>query len=247
MATTMCEPPPTMKAALHPAPPCTTLTTAPQQEHQGELHLSAAVLAAQELRPAEGHPVLPAPSLPLAAPRPATTPVPPPDCPTSATPSSTPSPAGARASSPRLTLPPWPAISQGTAASWTPLLSWLMITTDTLRITRPTAWVSPRPAWPPWRPAHPMKCMGWDPGWDLGWDPGWDLGWDPGWDPGWDLGLGALGSAWVLGVLLPRDQRLDWGSTAAPLASPTPRNTLTTPTADTHRGCRLTCETERDA
>lgn len=224
MATTTCEPPPTMKAAPPPAPPCTTLTTVPLQEHQGELHLSAAVQAAQEPQPAE-EPLFPlAPSPPLVAPRPATTPGPPPDCPTSATPSSTPSPVGARASSPRLTLPLWPATSQGTAASWTPLPSWPTTTMATPLITRPTAWVLPRLAWLPWRPAHPTKCMGWD------------LEWDPGW--------GVQGSVWVPGVLLPQDQRLDLGSTAAPLASPTPRNTLTTLTADTHRGCRLMCETE---
>lgn len=193
MATTTCERPPTMKVALPLAPPCTTLTTAPLQEHQGELHLLAAVLVAQEPRPAEEPPVPLAPSRPLAGPRPATTPGPPPDFPTSAMPSSTPSPVGARASSPQLTLPLWPATSQGTAASWTPLPSWPTTTTDTPRITRPTAWVLPRPAWPPWRPAHPMKCTGWDPGLD----------------PGWDLGWGALGLVWVPGVLLPRDQRLD--------------------------------------
>lgn len=225
MATTTCEPPPTMKAAPPLAPPCTTLTTAPLQERQGELHPLAAVPEAQEPRPAEEPLFLLGPLRPLADPRPAMTPDPPPDFPTSAMPSSTPLPAGARASSPQQTPPLWPATSPGTAASWTLLPSWRTTTTDTPLITRPTAWVLPHPAWPPWRLAHPMKCMGWD------------LEWGPGW--------GAQGSAWVPGVPLPRDQRLDLGSTAAPLASPTPRNTLTTPTADTHRGCRLTCETER--
>lgn len=203
MATTTCEPPPTMKAAPPPAPPCITLTTAPLLEHQGELHLLAAAPEAQEPRPAEEPPVPLAPSPPLAAPRPAMIPGPPPDFPTSATRSSTPSPVAARASRPRLTPPLWPATSQGNAASWTPLPNWPMTTTDTPHITRPTAWVSPHPAWPRWRLAHPMKCTGWDLGW------------------------GALGSVWALwvlwvpwvpwvllvpgvpGVLLPRDQRLD--------------------------------------
>lgn len=222
--TTMCEPPPTMKAALHPAPPCTTLTTAPLQELRGELHPSAAVLPAQERQPAV-EPLFPlVPSPPLVGHRPATTHDLLPDFPTSATLNSTPSPVVARASSLQLTPPLFPAISQESAASWTPLRSWLTTITDTPRITRPIAWVLPHPAWPPWRPAHPMKCTGWDQVLDPGW--------------------GAPGSAWVPVAQLLRGQRLDWGSTAAQLASPTPRNTLTTPTADIHRGCRRTCEAE---
>lgn len=147
-----------MRAAPPPAPPCTTLTTAPLQEHQGALRLLAAVLGAQEPLPAEEALVLLAPSRPLAGPRPATTPGPLPDFPTSATLSSTPLPVGVRASSPRLTPPLWPAISQGTAASWTPLPSWPTTTTDTPHITRAIAWVLPLQAWPLWRLAHPMKC-----------------------------------------------------------------------------------------
>lgn len=53
MGTTMSEPLPMMRAALPLAPPCTILTTAPLQEHQGALHLLAAALVAQELQPAE--------------------------------------------------------------------------------------------------------------------------------------------------------------------------------------------------
>lgn len=164
MATTMSEPPPTTKAAPPPAPPCTTPTTGPPLGHQGELHQSAAAPADREPRLAEEHPVHQAPSPPPAVRKPATTLDPRPDSPTSATPSSTPSLVGARANSLHPILPQQPATSQETAASWTPLPSWPTTTMDTPPITRPTVWVSPRPAWPRWRPAPLMRCTGWDPG-----------------------------------------------------------------------------------
>lgn len=224
MVTTMCEPPPMMKAALRPAPPCTTPTTAHRQELQVEPRPSAAAPVAQERQPAAEPPFPPVLSPPLAARRPATTHGPHLDFPTSATPNSTPSPEAARANSLQLTPPRSLAISQESAASWTPHPSLLTTITATRRTTRPIAWASPHPAWHPWRPARPTKCMGWDLALDQGW--------------------GALGLAWVPAARLLQGRKLDWGSMAAPLASPTPRNTLTTPTAGIHRGCRLTCETE---
>lgn len=212
------------KAALRPAPLCTTPTTVPLQELLVEPLPSAAVPVAREQQLAAEllYPQVLSPL--LAGRRPAMTPDHLQDFPTSAMPNSTPSHGEARASSLRLTPPPSPVISQESAVSWTPLPSWLTTITATPRTTRPTAWVSPHPAWRPWRPARPMKCTGWDLALDRGW--------------------GALGLAWVPAALLPQGQRLHWGSTAAPLASPTPRNTLTTPTAGIRRGCRLTCETE---
>lgn len=185
MVITMCEPPPMTKCVLPPIPPCTTQTTAPPQEHQGEPHLLAVALAAQVPRPAEESRVLLAPSLHLDARKPATTPDHLPDCPTSAMPSSTPSPVGAKASSPQLTLPLQPVTSLGTVASWTPLPNWPMTTMDTPHTTRPTEWVLHHPAWLLLRLAHPMRCMGWDLGWAV-------------------LGLGLAQE-----VHLPRDQRLD--------------------------------------
>lgn len=185
MATTTFEPPPTTKAALPLAPPCTTLTTAPLQGHLGEQLLSAAVPAARELLRVEEPPAPLAPSPHLGAPRPATTPDHLLDCPISATLSLTPLLVEARASSPQPTPPREPATSPETAASWTPLLSWPTTTTDTPRTTRPTAWVLPHPAWPRWRPDRPTRCMGWDPE------------------------LGALVWESVLEAQLPRAQKLD--------------------------------------
>lgn len=160
MAITMCEPPPMMKSVLPPIPPCTTLTTAPPREHQGELHLSAAAPVAQVPQPAEEPQGPLAPSRHPDAHKPATTRDRLPDCPTSATPSSTPSPAGARTSSPRLTLPLPPVTSLETAASWTPLPSWPTTTMDTPRTTRPTEWVLHHPAWLLWKPARLTRCTG---------------------------------------------------------------------------------------
>lgn len=220
MGTTTSELLPKTKSCRGPAPPFITLTTVPLQEHQGALHLSAAALEVQGPLPVEELPFLPVPSPPLGAHRLVMTPDRRPDCPTSATPSSTRSPAGVRASSPQLILPPQPVTSQETVASWTPPPSWPTTTTDTLRIIRPTAWASHRPAWPPWRPAPPTRCMGWDPGW------------------------AALGSASAREARLHLDQRLGSANTAALLASPTRHSTLTTHTADTHKECRLTFENQ---
>lgn len=188
MATTTCEPPRTTKAALPLALPCTTLTTAPPQGHQGELHHLAAVPVAREPQPVEESLFHQAPWPPLDVRRPAMTPDPPPDSLTSATPSLTPSLVEARASSLRPTLPRQPATSPETAACWTPIHSWPTTITDTHRITRPTGWVLPHPVWPHWKPAHPMRCMGWDlvlQALGLG-----------------ALWLGALGLEWVPRVLL---------------------------------------------
>lgn len=212
------------KAALRPAPLCTTPTTALLLEPQVAPRPSAAVPVARERQLAAELLFPQVLSPPLADHRPVMTPDLLRDFPTSAMPNSTPSPGEARASRLRLTPLRSPAISQESAAFWTPLPSWLTTITATPHTTRPTAWVSPHPAWRPWRPAHPMKCTGWDLALDRGW--------------------GALGLAWVPAALLLRGQRLHWGSMAAPLASPTPRNTLTTPTAGIRKGCRLTCETE---
>ena len=218
-ATTTYVPQPTTRADL-PLAPCTTPTTGPPT-HQGALPPSAAVPEARGPRPAvEPHP---GPCPPQAG-QPVTTPDPRLDSPITATPSSTPSPGPARASSPRLTPPRRPLTSPETAAYWTALRSWPMTTTATPP-TILTAWASPRPAWLLWRPARPMRCTGWDRGWGQEW--GWGLEWGLGW-----------------GQRPRRAQRLDWGNTVAPPASPTPRSILTTPTADTRRGCRHTCEVD---
>lgn len=185
MATTMCEPPPMTKCVLPPIPPCTTQTTAPPQEHQGELHLLAAAPAAQVPQPVEEPRGPLAPSLRLDAHKPATTPDRLPDCPILAMPSSTPSPVGARTSSPQLTPPLQPMTSLGTVASWTPLPNWPMTTMDTPHTTRPIEWVLHHLAWLLWRLAHRMRCTGWDLGWAV-------------------LGLGLARE-----VRLPLDQRLD--------------------------------------
>lgn len=216
--TTTCELPPRTKSTLGPVPLCTTRTTAPLQEHQGAQRLSVVAPEAREPLPAEERLPPRVPSPPPDARKPATTLGRLPDCLTSATPSSTRSRVPGKASSPRLTPPQRPRTSPGTVAFWTPLPSWPTTTTDTPRTTRPTAWASRRPAWPLWRPAPPTRCTGSDLGWR------------------------ARGSESAPGAPFPLDQRRDWESTAAPLASLTPRSTLTTLTAGTRSECRLTCE-----
>lgn len=220
MDTTTCGPPPMTKSTLPPAPPCTTLTIAPLEGHQGARRQSAAALVALEPLPVEEPPGPLVRSRPRGAHRLAMTPGHRPDCRTSATPSSTLSPAAGKHNSPQLPiLLPQPATSQRTAASWTPPPNWLM-TMDTRRTTRPTAWALHRPAWLLWRPAPPMRCME------------------------WDLGSAALELGSAQGAQLPADRTPDLENTAAPLASPTPRSTLNTPTVDIRKECRLTCETE---
>lgn len=218
--TTTCELLPRTKSTLGPVPPYTTLTTAPLQERQAVRPPSVAAPGALEPPPAEEPPSPQDLSPPLDARKPATTPGRLPDCLTSAMPSSTRSPAGVKASSPLPTPPQRPLTSLVTVASLTPLPSWPTTTMATLHTTRPTAWASHLLAWPLWRPAPPTRCTVWGPG------------------------CQARGSGPAPVARLPPDQRPGWGSTAAPPASRTPRSTLTTLTADTHSGCRLTCESE---